>query len=92
MLMTIALDREQGPDGGKPREIKREKVKEMMTQEQKGAKSHECLVFPVVGEPFMSQNTATTFSQLSHSRCRPSNYSVPSERPHRDKGLEQAVI
>lgn len=40
MLMTIALDREQGPNGGKLREIKREKVSETMTQEQRG-KSHE---------------------------------------------------
>lgn len=55
MLTIIALDREQGPNGGKPREIKREKVSEMMTQEQRG-KSHECLVFPVLAESNKGQH------------------------------------
>lgn len=33
MLMTIALDSEQGPNGSKLSEILREEVREMMTQE-----------------------------------------------------------
>lgn len=49
MLMTIALDSEQGPDEGTLREIKREKVREMMTHEQR-EESHEHLVFPVLRE------------------------------------------
>lgn len=35
MLMTIALDSEQGPDGGNLSEIKREKVRETVAQEQR---------------------------------------------------------